>query len=340
MDSNPYISGYNPYSPGSGFGAQGDFAPVPSDGDPSPNAGLGGINPFGRNPNVGGGGYSPISQNLSSGMGQYARGGLVDAAERLKRAGRYGDSELVHVNPIERQIMERQFGPATVNPDTGLPEHFLPFLMPLLAAGAKAAVPSIIGSIAGGLASRAMGGGGKQQVAGIGGGVAPSMETLRFAPMRRETVPISFDPSTYGQRGGAFNFFKPYAFQEMDEGQAEGPGYAPPMKAGGEVKDHDDSMMGHLMAYAKNGGHQGSGQVRGIGSGQDDKIPAWLSDGEYVWSAQDVSDLGDGSTDEGVRRLDQMRHMVRKQAGRKDVKKIAKPQRGIDHMLKAVGGAA
>ena len=33
-----------------------------------------------------------------------------------------------------------------------------------------------------------------------------------------------------------------------------------------------------------------------------------------------------------------MRKMVRAQAGRKNVKSIAKPQKGIDHMLKAVGG--
>lgn len=110
-----------------------------------------------------------------------------------------------------------------------------------------------------------------------------------------------------------------------------------PMKEGGEV---DDEIMDHLLAYKRMGGHQGPGPVKGIGSGQDDKIPAWLSDGEYVWSAQDVADLGDGSTDEGVRRLDKMRQMVRRRAGRKDVKKIAKPQRGIDTMLKAVGGVA
>jgi hypothetical protein len=80
--------------------------------------------------------------------------------------------------------------------------------------------------------------------------------------------------------------------------------------------------------------------VKGIGGGQEDNIPAWLSDGEYVWSAQDVALLGDGSTDDGVRRLDKMRQMVRQQAGLKDVKKIAKPQKGIDKMLKAVGGLA
>jgi hypothetical protein len=135
---------------------------------------------------------------------------------------------------------------------------------------------------------------------------------------RTRRVPANFDPFTYGQKEGEFEFF--------GDGMAEG----------GEV---DDDMVRHLVAYRKGGGHAGPGPVKGIGSGQEDKIPAWLSDGEYVWSAQDVADLGDGSTDEGVRRLDRMRQMVRKGAGRKNVKKIAKPQRGIQQMLKAVGGA-
>jgi hypothetical protein len=108
---------------------------------------------------------------------------------------------------------------------------------------------------------------------------------------------------------------------------------------GGEA-EFDDSIEGHLASYYSGGGHAGPGPVKGIGSGQEDKIPAWLSDGEYVWSAQDVADLGDGSTNEGVRRLDKMRQMVRKDAGRKDTKSIARPQKGIDSMLKAVGGAA
>jgi hypothetical protein len=128
-------------------------------------------------------------------------------------------------------------------------------------------------------------------------------------------------------------------FRLVDQQQAAAvnPGAILAKKEGGEI---DDDMVKHLVDYHKNGGHQGPGQVKGIGSGQEDKIPAYLSDGEYVWSAQDVSDLGDGSNREGVRRLDKMRQMVRSQAGRKDVKKIAKPQKGIDRMLKAVGGMA
>lgn len=167
-----------------------------------------------------------------------------------------------------------------------------------------------------------------------------------------------YTPQTYGRRGGdqetEYLFFTrdpvtgqgslqsaPAPITTPIANEAAAPAMVVPsgnaFAEGGEV---DDDMVKHLVEYHKNGGHQGPGQVKGIGSGQDDKIPAWLSDGEYVWSAQDVADLGDGSTDEGVRRLDKMRQMVRRQAGRKDVKKIAKPQKGIDRMLKAVGGLA
>jgi hypothetical protein len=154
-----------------------------------------------------------------------------------------------------------------------------------------------------------------------------------------------YTPTTYGRAGGdqetEYMFFTrdPVTGAPMAPvtAPAAAPAGPPGKKEGGEI---DDDMVKHLVDYHKNGGHQGPGQVKGIGSGQEDKIPAYLSDGEYVWSAQDVSDLGDGSNREGVRRLDKMRQMVRSQAGRKDVKKIAKPQKGIDRMLKAVGGMA
>jgi hypothetical protein len=212
---------------------------------------------------------------------------------------------------------------------------------------ASVALP-IIGGIAG------AGGGG-----GSGGTISPKGGTYDVNPNRSDTfgtrgiANIGFDPFTYGQATGnqptEFMFFTrdpvtgaptPTPITTPVPNQPAAPAMILPsdntFAEGGEV---DDDMAAHLMAYHKNGGHTGPGQVKGIGSGQEDKIAAWLSDGEYVWSAQDVADLGDGSTDEGVRRLDKMRHMVRRRAGRKDVKKIAKPQKGIDHMLKAVGGS-
>jgi hypothetical protein len=196
-----------------------------------------------------------------------------------------------------------------------------------------------------------LGGGG-----GGGGTLAPDTSGLNFTtnPLRPTTPGTGiggiggrypYTPTTYGRAGGDQE--TEYMFFTRDPvtgapvapvtAPATAPAGPPGKKEGGEI---DDDMVKHLVDYHKNGGHQGPGQVKGIGSGQEDKIPAYLSDGEYVWSAQDVSDLGDGSNREGVRRLDKMRQMVRSQAGRKDVKKIAKPQKGIDRMLKAVGGMA
>ena len=209
--------------------------------------------------------------------------------------------------------------------------------------------------------------GGAAGSGGDGGTISPDTTRINFtkSPLRPTLTGAGiggvggnypYTPQTYGRAGGnqetEYLFFtrNPVTGQELLQSapapittpianEPAGPAMILPsdntFAEGGEV---DDDMVKHLVEYHKNGGHQGPGQVKGIGSGQEDKIPAWLSDGEYVWSAQDVADLGDGSTDEGVRRLDKMRQMVRRQAGRKDVKKIAKPQKGIDTMLKAVGG--
>ena len=64
--------------------------------------------------------------------------------------------------------------------------------------------------------------------------------------------------------------------------------------------------------YAK-----GGFAVRGMGSGRDDKIPARLSDGEYVMDAETVALLGDGSSDSGAKRLDAFRANIRKHKGKK-----------------------
>lgn len=56
--------------------------------------------------------------------------------------------------------------------------------------------------------------------------------------------------------------------------------------------------------------------MSGGGSGRDDTIDARLSDGEYVMDAETVALIGDGSTQEGARRLDDMRAALRKHKGK------------------------
>ncbi len=53
------------------------------------------------------------------------------------------------------------------------------------------------------------------------------------------------------------------------------------------------------------------GKVSGAGGGQDDAIPAKLSDGEYIVPSESVSQLGDGSTNAGAKKLDAMVHHIR-----------------------------
>jgi hypothetical protein len=70
--------------------------------------------------------------------------------------------------------------------------------------------------------------------------------------------------------------------------------------------------------YAKDGGHipefitGATGHyVKGRGDGQSDEIPAMLADGEYVFDAETVAQLGNGSSDAGAKVLDRMRENIR-----------------------------
>ncbi len=56
--------------------------------------------------------------------------------------------------------------------------------------------------------------------------------------------------------------------------------------------------------------------ARGSGSGRADTINARLSDGEYVMDAETVAMLGDGSTQAGAKRLDEMRKNLRAHKGK------------------------
>ena len=75
--------------------------------------------------------------------------------------------------------------------------------------------------------------------------------------------------------------------------------------AGPTVTASHGGALGHISRLA-----------RGSGSGRDDTINARLSDGEYVMDAETVALLGDGSTDAGAKRFDEMRKQIRMQKGK------------------------
>lgn len=71
--------------------------------------------------------------------------------------------------------------------------------------------------------------------------------------------------------------------------------------------------------YARGGAHMGYargrgalGLLRGGSPGQKDDVNAALSHGEYVMDADVVAALGDGNTEAGAQRLDEMREAIRR----------------------------
>jgi len=102
-------------------------------------------------------------------------------AQQMAQQGRYGDSMMVHMNPIEVAGIASlsPTGQLTTNPMTGQPEAFLPFLAPLLGsvfgstitAGLGSILPGALGTTVGGLASNAA------AASAIGSGLATTAVT-------------------------------------------------------------------------------------------------------------------------------------------------------------------
>ena len=84
----------------------------------------------------------------------YKSGGLTGQANKVAGAGRYGDTELVHMNPAEVQGLA-SLVPLTINPETGKPEAFLGMLLGVL--GNYLAGTGMMAGIATGLGTSGIG---------------------------------------------------------------------------------------------------------------------------------------------------------------------------------------
>ena len=135
---------------------------------------------------IGGAGFNPYNQvrnfmgyyGPQEGTGEGGRsnirimqqgGDTMDIQQQTKNVaaqGRYGDSMLLHVNPAEVKGLASAM-PITVNPQTGQPEAFLPFLAPLLGGFAGSAL--LGAGTAAGLSTAA--------ATGIGAGLAQTAVT-------------------------------------------------------------------------------------------------------------------------------------------------------------------
>jgi hypothetical protein len=108
----------------------------------------------------------------------------------------------------------------------------------------------------------------------------------------------------------------------------EGGMVTPLMAKGGSVQKYAEGglsvpLMNHggkMRGDFRHGAH-----VAGPGDGQSDDIPAMLADGEFVFPADVVSALGNGSTKAGSQKLYDMMHSIRDRARSKGPKDLPPP---------------
>lgn len=165
---------------------------------------------------------------------------------------------------------------------------------PQLIAGGIGALGSLIG--------KATGGGSSGSGSGAAGGTPAAGKPLPYvAPLSRTVTPFTGDQLKYGQAsqtGGEHNFF----------------GAAP-----------------NVIPHAS-GGALPSRHATGPGGGRDDMIDAKVADGEFIFSSDVVSALGDGSNDEGAKRLEEAVRKIRARRNAGGTKLPPKAKSPLDYM--------
>jgi hypothetical protein len=80
----------------------------------------------------------------------FARGGIASLkplAREMAAAGRYGDTMIAHISPMEAQILRRYGGSGTINPRTGAPEFFLKNMFKKIGRAVKKFASSTVGKL-------------------------------------------------------------------------------------------------------------------------------------------------------------------------------------------------
>ena len=119
-----------------------------------------------------------------------------------------------------------------------------------------------------------------------------AVQQLLGIPQVRESAA---EQAAYGNPTGGHR--RPLAATHFINGRKDGGGIHS-LEYGAHVPEFVTGKTGHY--------------VKGKGDGQSDDIPAMLADGEYVFDADTVASLGNGSSDAGSKVLDKMREEIRK----------------------------
>lgn len=185
----------------------------------------------------------------------------------------------------------------------------------------------LIKAIGIGAGAAAAGGKGGSGLSAYRGALNPIFSAKLPAPSLRPAAPraLDFDAYRYGY-GPEQSFFSNVPQGALNTSTAyTGYGTSPRYTASEQyaadfaalleaIKKEEEARAASAVS---SGFAQGGYAVGGPGDGREDKIPAMLSDGEYVIDAETVAMLGNGSSKAGADALDKFRVNIRKHKGRK-----------------------
>ena len=150
-------------------------------------------------------------------------------------------------------------------------------------------------------------------------------------PEPQATAQKSSSPWSYGQETNMDFLLASSKLPETMSYESKRGGLVPPLMASGGTTRHGKYAGGGLNTINFEGkprvDFRDGDAVTGAGDGQSDDIPAMLADGEFVFPADVVAALGNGSTKAGSDKLYDMMHSIRarsRSAAPKDLPPAAK----------------
>jgi len=230
----------------------------------------------------------------------------------------------LNINPRVEYFVNEQGQQQTLGANPSFTDVLKAFFAGKSSFGNAGSVLGTLGVAA--LANKLLGGSGGSGFAGYKGSIPAYTATRDLKPIPT-TVPnpragISGQPATIPRRpgSGGIEYFSPMVYTT---GQAAGSNTT----TGGSGNDTISGASGGIVSNL--GGYSDGGQLlRGPGDGVSDSIPARigrqparLADGEFVIPARIVSELGNGSTEAGAKKLYDMMERIKRE--RKKAKTIA-----------------
>jgi hypothetical protein len=243
--------------------------------------------------------------------------GQLSTLTQQQTAQREAEKQAAQRAATQRGIQSLQ---DILNPTTPKPANVLPTVSPLQTSGASKFVSPLAAFLA---------------TVESGKYTQPQPQQTNMTPQPQQS-----DRFAYGKEQSIDDLLDPYGERKSEPATVgfKAGGLATPMFAAGGGTRYGQYAKGGLNVVHHSGktrvDFRHGDAVTGPGDGQSDDIPAMLADGEFVFPADVVAALGNGSTKAGSDKLYDMMHSIRAHARSSGPKDLPPPAKSPLEYLK------